>query len=237
MSKVDSKSLQIYLDDISNKSLLSDEQEKLLAERIKNGDDKALGELVSANLRYVVTLANQYAGQGVGIDDLVSEGNVGLLKAARKYGYSPEKRFVSFAAPYIREYMERAIEQQTGFLRTPMTEAAKVEHLRSKMMSMSEPIPAGSQNNFSLINVLEDPHATAADESIERATLSTELLSVMSVLNDRERKVLEDYFGLNGDKLTMAEIGEKMQLKRERVRQVRDTAIRKLHRAAHQGRT
>ena len=90
MSKVDSKSLQIYLDDISNKSLLSDEQEKLLAERIKNGDDKALGELVSANLRYVVTLANQYAGQGVGIDDLVSEGNVGLLKAARKYGYSPE---------------------------------------------------------------------------------------------------------------------------------------------------
>lgn len=237
MSKIDSKSLQIYLDSIGNKSLLSDEQEKELAERINAGDNDAIDQLVNANLRYVVTLANQYVRQGVGIDDLVSEGNVGLLKAARKYGKNHEKRFVAFAAPYIRDYMERAIEQQTGLLRTPMTEAAKVEHLRSKMMSMSEPIPAGSQNSFSLINVLEDQHATAADESIERATLSDELVSVMSELNDRERRILEDFFGLNGDKLTMAEIGEKMQLTRERVRQVRNTAIRKLHRAARPTRT
>ena len=228
MGKTDSKSFQIYLDNIGNKSLLSDEQEKQLAERIKDGDEKAIDELVSANLRYVVTLANQYARQGV---------SVGLLKAARKYGNASDKRFVSFAAPYIRDYMERAIERQTGLLRTPMTEAAKIEHLRSKMMSMSEPIPAGSQNNFSLLNVLEDTNASSADENVERATLSDELKGVMSVLNERESQVLVDFYGLQGERLTMAEIGEKMQLKRERVRQVRDTALRKLHRAVRQGRT
>jgi RNA polymerase primary sigma factor len=237
MGKTDSKSFQIYLDNIGNKSLLSDEREKQLAKRIKDGDEKAIDQLVSANLRYVVTLANQYARQGVSVDDLVSEGNIGLLKAARKYGNASDKRFVSFAAPYIRDYMERAIERQTGLLRTPMTEAAKIEHLRSKMMSMSEPIPAGSQNNFSLLNVLEDTNASSADENVERETLSDELKGVMSVLNERENQVLVDYYGLQGERLTMAEIGEKMQLKRERVRQVRDTALRKLHRAARQGRT
>jgi RNA polymerase primary sigma factor len=237
MGKIDSKSLQIYLDSIGNSALLSDEEEKKLAEKIKAGDASAIEELVNANLKYVVTLANQYARQGVDVDDLISEGNLGLLKAANKYGHSHEKRFVAFAAPYIREYMERAIDQQTGFVRMPKTEATKVEHLRSKTMSMNEPIPAGSQTNFSLLNVLEDSHATPADESIERATLSNELMGVFDVLNDRERQVLEDYFGLNGDWLTMAEIGEKMHLKRERVRQVRDTAIRKLRRASHQART
>lgn len=237
MSKIDSKSFQIYLDSIGNNSVLSDEKEKQLAEKIKTGDLEAVDQLVSANLKYVVTLANQYARQGVSVDDLVAEGNIGLLKAARKYGNSPDKRFVAFAAPYIREYMERAIDQQTGFKRMPMTEAAKVEHLRSKMMSVSEPIPAGSQNGFSLLNVLEDPHAKSADENIERATLSAELVKVMSILNDREREVLDGFYGLSGERLTMAEIGEKMQLKRERVRQVRDTALRKLHRAARQGRT
>ena len=237
MSKIDSKSLQIYLDSIGKSSLLSDEEEKQLAEQIKSGDTVAIDKLVNANLRYVVTLANQYARQGVSVDDLVSEGNIGLLKAASKYGNAQGKRFVAFAAPYIREQMERAIDQQTGFIRMPKTEAAKVEHLRSKMMSMSEPIPAGSQNNFSLINVLEDSQITPTDESIERATLSKELMGVMDVLNDRERQVIEDYFGLNGDKFTMAEIGENMQLKRERVRQVRDAALKKLRHASRQSRT
>ncbi|MBQ6209523.1 MAG: sigma-70 family RNA polymerase sigma factor [Prevotella sp.] len=226
--------LQKYLDEIGGKQLLSDQEEKDLANRIEAGDEEAIGTLVSANLRYVVTVAHQYANQGLPIDDLVSEGNVGMMKAAAKYGASKGKRFVAFAAPYIREAMEKAIDQQTGLRRVPKTEAAKVDKLRTRIMSMDESLPVGSQNNYSLLSILENPNVIPSDAQIERETLSDELLGVMNVLNERERQILKDYYGLTGEKLTMAEIAGKMNLKRERVRQVRDTALRKLRRASRQ---
>lgn len=234
MSKTDNMILQKYLDEIGGKQLLSDQEEKDLANRIEAGDEEAIGTLVSANLRYVVTVAHQYANQGLPIDDLVSEGNVGMMKAAAKYGASKGKRFVAFAAPYIREAMEKAIDQQTGLRRVPKTEAAKVDKLRTRIMSMDESLPVGSQNNYSLLSILENPNVIPSDAQIERETLSDELLGVMNVLNERERQILKDYYGLTGEKLTMAEIAGKMNLKRERVRQVRDTALRKLRRASRQ---
>lgn len=237
MSKIDNNILLKYLDEIGGKPLLSDQEEEELAEKIKAGDEDAVNALVSANLRYVVTVAHQYANQGLPIDDLVSEGNVGMMKAAAKYGASKGKRFVAFAAPYIREAMEKAIDQQTGLRRVPKTEAAKVEKLRSRIMSMDESLPVGSQNNYSLLSILENPNITPSDAQIERETLSDELLDVMTVLNERERKILKDYFGLTGERLTMSEIAGNMNLKRERVRQVRDTALRKLRRASRQSRS
>ncbi len=236
MSKTDNNTLQKYLNEIGGTQLLSDEKEMELAARINNGDERAVNELVSANLRYVVTVAHQYANQGLSLDDLVSEGNVGLMKAAVKFGVNKGKRFVAFAAPYIREAMEKAIDQQTGLRRVPKTEAAKVDKLRSRIMSMDESLPKGSQNNFSLLSILENPNVVPTDAQIERESLSDELIGVMDVLNEREHSILKDYFGLDGEKLTMAEIAEKMGLKRERVRQVRDTALRKLRRASRQSR-
>ncbi|MBR5060735.1 MAG: sigma-70 family RNA polymerase sigma factor [Prevotella sp.] len=236
MSKTDGTLFQKYLEEIGYKPLLSDEQEKDLAARVKAGDAQAINELVSNNLRYVVTIANQYANQGLSIDDLVSEGNVGLMKAASKYRDPKGKRFVVFAAPFIREAMEKAIDQQTGLRRVPKTEASKVERLRSRMMSMDDSIPAGSQNNYSLLNILEDPNVTPTDTHIERESLSEELLQAMNVLNERERIILREFYGLGGDRFTMAEIAAKLNLKRERVRQVRNTALRKLRRASRQSR-
>lgn len=237
MSKTDNNILQKYIDEIGRRRLLSNQEEEELAARIKVGEEDAVNALVSANLRYVVTVAHQYANQGLPIDDLVSEGNVGMMKAAAKFGVSKGKRFVAFAAPYIREAMEKAIDQQTGLRRVPKTEAAKVEKLRSRIMSMDESLPVGSQNNYSLLNILENPNVTPSDSQIERETLSDELLGVMNVLKERERKILMDYFGLTGERLTMLEIAQKMNLKRERVRQVRDAALRKLRRASRQSRS
>lgn len=237
MSKTDNNILQKYIDEIGRRRLLSNQEEEELAARIKVGEEDAVNALVSANLRYVVTVAHQYANQGLPIDDLVSEGNVGMMKAAAKFGVSKGKRFVAFAAPYIREAMEKAIDQQTGLRRVPKTEAAKVEKLRSRIMSMDESLPVGSQNNYSLLSVLENPNVTPSDSQIERETLSDELLGVMNVLKERERKILMDYFGLTGERLTMLEIARKMNLKRERVRQVRDAALRKLRRASRQSRS
>ena len=114
MSTTDNNILQKYLEDIGGKPLLSNQEEEELATRIMAGDKDAINALVSANLRYVVTVAHQYANQGLPIDELVSEGNVGMMKAAAKFGSSKGKRFVAFAAPYIRESMEKAIDQQNA---------------------------------------------------------------------------------------------------------------------------
>jgi RNA polymerase primary sigma factor len=174
-------------------------------------------KLVTANMGYVVTLARQYKSELLSTDDLVSEGAIGMMKAAEKYDASRGKPFVTFAAPYIR----RAIESALGKIQ----EDANVR-------STDESLPIGSKNNFTLLNVLEDKDATKADLLVEESTLTDDLLQYMAILNEREQRVINLYYGHGYERQTMAEIAETMGLKRERVRQVRDQALRKLRRAA-----
>jgi RNA polymerase primary sigma factor len=201
-----------YFEQIGTAAALTDEQERALALRIENGDSRALNELVTANLRFVVYLAKQYQGKGLQIDDLISEGNIGLMKAAAKFHSNRNKRFVQHAAPYIRESIERALRQQTD------------------TMSIDAPIPEGSQNTVSLLHVLENPDAPRADADIERRSLNKELQSSVGLLSPREQAVITRYYGLDTEPLSMAEIAVELGLKRERVRQIRDQAIRNLHR-------
>ena len=121
--------LNNYLDEIGRQQLLSDEQERELSERILRGDQRAVSQLVEANLRFVVKLATLYRGQGLQMDDLVSEGNIGLLTAATKFDASRGTRFVSYAAPYVRQQMERAIDQQNGLYKMPKGASAQVRCL------------------------------------------------------------------------------------------------------------
>ena len=174
-------------------------------------------KLVTANMGYVVTLARQYRSDILSTDDLVSEGAIGLMKAAVKYDPSREKPFVTFAAPYIRRSIEIAINKT---------------HTDTDVRSTDESLPVGSRNNYTLLNVLEDVHAEKADVLVEEDTLNDDLLSCIDVLNDREREVISRYYGLKGWRQTMAEIAEDMHLKRERVRQERDKAVRKLRKAS-----
>lgn len=216
MDKTDIKSLNAYMSEISEGELLTDEQEKILAEQIQKGNKYALDELTSANLRYVVKVAKQYTGRGVALEDLISEGNIGMMKAAEKFDASRGKRFVTFAAPFIRKSIEEAIDKQEG---------------SSQPISVDEPIPLGSQNNFSLLNVLEDKDAPRADQHTEQEALVIELKKVIDVLDEREQTVIKHVFGIECDHLTMAEIATTMGIKRERVRQIRDKAVRKLRKA------
>lgn len=174
-------------------------------------------KLVTANMGYVITLARQYKSEILSTDDLISEGSIGMMKAAEKYDASKGKPFVTFAAPYIRRAIEKAIERLTTDIDTRSTD---------------ESIPIGSRNNFTLLNVLEDKNAMKADATIEEATLTDDLLQYLSVLNEREQRVVNLYYGNGYERQTMAEIAETMGLKRERVRQVRDQALRKLRKAA-----
>ena len=175
-------------------------------------------KLVTQNMGYAITLARQYKSDILSTDDLINEGAIGLMKAAEKYDASRGKPFVTFAAPYIR----RAIEAAIGKLEDDVN-----------VRSTDESLPIGSRNNFTLLNVLEDKNALQADATVEEATLTDDLLKCLNVLNEREQQVIKHYFGVETEHLTMAEIAQQMQLKRERVRQIRDTALRKLRKAAN----
>lgn len=185
-------------------------------------------KLVTDNIGYVVTMAKQYAGRGVAMDDLISEGNMAMVDASRKYDPAKGKRFVSYAAPFIRHAMEQAIEEQAGLYRIPRSESNRETKKRKMPVSVDEPIPLGSNTGFNLLSVLTNGNVKQADLSIEDEETADRLKDILNILDDREREVITRYFGLGSASFTMAEIGDAMGLKRERVRQIRNKAIRKL---------
>ena len=218
-----------YIEDIANEQLLSDKEEQELAEKIKVGDARALEKLTKANLKFVVSLAHQYRNRGLGEDDLISEGNIGMMYAAQKFDGSRGVRFVVFAAPYIRKAMEEAIKEQATLYKLPKNETSRSEQKRSRAISIDQPVPIGSGNNFTLQHILENENAKHADEHLNQEILSNEIQKGLDILDDREKRVITYIYGLAGAHYTMAEIAENMGLKRERVRQIRDKALRKLH--------
>ncbi len=219
-----------YIEEIAHEQLLSDKEEQELAEKIKIGDALALEKLTKANLKFVVSLAHQYRNRGLGEDDLISEGNIGMMYAAQRFDGKKGVRFVVFAAPYIRKAMEEAIKEQSTLYKLPKNEKNKYEKIRSRALSIDQPVPVGSNNNFTLQHILENENAKQTDDLLNQDILSNEIQKGLDVLNEREKRIITYIYGLTGSHYTMAEIAEEMGLKRERVRQIRDKALRKLHR-------
>lgn len=182
-----------------------------------NEQKRQRDDLVSKNMGYVVTLARQYQSELLSTDDLISEGSIGMIKAAEKFDPGKGKPFVTFAAPYIRHSIEEAIRKVTGEI---------------PVLSTDESIPVGSKNNYTLLHVLEDKDAPKTDQSLEQNTLSDDLVRAVVFLSEREQAVIKAFFGVDTERQTMAEIGKSLGLKRERVRQIRDKALRKLRKAS-----
>ena len=190
-----------------NKPRLTDEEERMLGERISQGDQQALDKLVTANLGFVVSVARQYQDRGLSLDDLVSEGNLALMLAAGKW--KPEKgvRFVQYAVWDIRRAIERAIDQQENIIH-------------------DAPSSVGFTN--SRVDMVVAKTNRNIHDEIGLSSAGSELLGSLGCLNERERKVITLYYGLGTNALTMIEIAMEMGLKRERVRQIRKKAERKL---------
>ncbi len=223
-----------YLDEIGREKLLTEAEEQRLSERIKKGDERALNRLVEANLRFVVSIARQYQGQGLSMDDLVSEGNIGLMKAARNFDASRGIRFVGYAVVHVRRQIEKALKAENAVTIGGVTYSGgntAPNGLAQGRQTRSVDAPLGAKNNMSLLSVLADANVTMADERLHSEAMERATEEALDSLQGRESTVINAWFGIGQESLTMAEIAEDMGLKRERVRQIRDRAIRRLRKA------
>jgi RNA polymerase primary sigma factor len=199
--------LSTYCNTLKSNKGLSREKERELALRIQEGDEKALNELVEANLKYVVTLAKQFAWTGLPIYDLISEGNLGLIRAARKFDPDRGNKFITCAKPWIKQSIDYYIKSQNI----------------DKEFTNVEDYVFEQEPDENLIN---DDFESEVETSINRIDAINQLLDS---LNKRERRVLQLYFGLNGNQeKTLDEIGQDMGLTQERVRQIKEESIEKL---------
>ena len=211
--------LNTYLDEIGRQSLLSEEEEQRLSGLILQGDQRALNQLVEKNLRFVVAIARGYQGKGLSMDDLISEGNIGLMKAAAKFDARRGTRFVNYAVVFIRQSIEKALKMEG--------DEQRVESLRDGQ-TRSIDAPLGSKTGVSLLSVLADGNAPQADKRVYDANMEAAFEFALSCLEPRDLRVVTLFYGLGEEAQTMVEIADAMQLKRERVRQIRDHALRRL---------
>ncbi|MDP2385809.1 MAG: RNA polymerase sigma factor RpoD/SigA [Bacteroidota bacterium] len=260
----DAESLDKYLNEISKHQLISAEEETTLAQRIRAGDQQAVKELTTANLRFVVSVAKQYQNRGLGLADMINEGNLGLIKAAQRFDETRGFKFISYAVWWIRQSIMQALSEQSRIIRLPLNKLgvlskirkaesileqqlerpASVEELAESLsISVSEisitlnaaqnhvSADAGFAGNedLSLIDVVSDPMDEKPDSFLMASSLSIEIKRALSTLTDRESDVLILFYGIGlKDSLTYEEIGNKYDLSRERVRQIKEQALRRL---------
>ena len=238
----ESASLEKYLQEIGKEEMLTAEEEVELAQRIKTGDQKALERLTRANLRFVVSVAKQYQNQGLTLSDLINEGNLGLLKAAERFDETRGFKFISYAVWWIRQSILQAISEQSRIVRLPLNQVGSVNKINreiSKFEKIDEAMnisgrhvsvdaPFSGDEDSNLLDVLVNDDNPTTDMSLVEESLKSEIQEALSVLNERERNIIEASYGINQAELTLEEIGEKYGLSRERVRQIKEKAIRKL---------
>ena len=252
----ESASLDKYLQEIGKEDLITVEEEVDLAQRIKKGDKEALEKLTRANLRFVVSVAKQYQNQGLSLPDLINEGNLGLIKAAEKFDETRGFKFISYAVWWIRQSILQALAEQSRIVRLPLNQVGSLnkinkafarfeqEHERTpspdlpketvtdtlrvsgRHVSVDAPFSDGEDN--SLLDVLVNSDSPIADRGLINESLGTEVERALSTLTDRERDIIKYFFGIGCSEMTLEEIGEKFGLTRERVRQIKEKAIRRL---------
>ncbi len=264
----ESQSLDKYLQEIGRVDLLTAEQEIELAIKIKNGDQHALEALTKANLRFVVSVAKQYQNQGLSLGDLINEGNLGLIKAAKRFDETRGFKFISYAVWWIRQSILQALAEQSRIVRLPLNrvgalnkigkaysnleqeferepspaelaqeldmdvvEVSDALKISGRHVSMDAPFSQGEEN--SLLDVIQNDQQPSPDFVLISESLKSEIKRALSTLSEREAEVIKLYFGLNKEhSLTLEEIGEKFNLTRERVRQIKEKAIRRLRHAS-----
>jgi len=264
ISTRESESLDRYLHEIGKEKLITPDDEVRLAKEIQKGSQRALEDLTKANLRFVVSVAKQYQNQGLSLGDLINEGNLGLIKAAKRFDETRGFKFISYAVWWIRQSILQALAEQSRIVRLPLNrvgalnkigkELSKLEQeyeripsahelaeslemtvgevadtlkISGRHLSMDAPFAQGEDNR--LLDVLENEEIPTPDFELMGESLKVEIERALSKLTKREAEVIRLYFGIGREhSLTLEEIGERFDLTRERVRQIKEKALRKL---------
>lgn len=261
-------SVDKYLLDVSRIPLISSEEEVELIKRIKNGDQNAFDKLVNANLRFVVSVAKQYQNQGLGLSDLINEGNIGLIKAARRFDETRGFKFISYAVWWIRQSILQALADNSRLIRLPLNKVSALTKVnnaaqlleqklqreptvaelstfldipekqviqslksRKRPVSMDAPLQSDVDDGGTMYDVIENTSSPSPDSPIMGKSLRDELYKSLGILSDREIKVLTQFYGLFGEApKSLEDIGHNISLTKERVRQIRESALMKLKR-------
>lgn len=267
----DSASIDKYLNEIAKLPLLQSGEEEELARRIREGDKAALDKLTQANLRFVVSVAKQYQNQGLSLNDLINEGNIGLIKAAKKFDETKGFKFISYAVWWIRQSILQALIEQPRMVRLPMNKAtfynklnkvvsefeqrnqrepsneelaeildikqSELTYLRASLSfhtSTDAPV-SNEEGATAAINLMSNDDLASPEDGLLDESLKSDLSRALALLTERELQIVRLYFGLNEktQNYSLDEIGNMLGLTRERVRQLKDKALRKMRRTAH----
>lgn len=258
-------SLDKYLQEISKEDLIPVEEEVKLAKRIRTGDKHALERLVKANLRFVISVAKQYQSQGLSLPDLINEGNLGLMKAAKKFDETRGFKFISYAVWWIRQSILQAIAEQGRTVRLPLNQVGFVNRLNKArnifeqqnerspsvtelanmldlprervfdsllsavpQVSIDAPLGGSTEDDMNLLDMVVNHDSPKADLKLDKESLEVEIERALSTLTFRENRVLKLFYGISFREMSLEEIGDEMGLTRERVRQIKEKAIRRL---------
>ncbi len=260
----DTPSLDKYLQEIGKVDLISPEEEVRLARRIKKSDNDALGRLVKANLRFVVSVAKQYQNQGMSLPDLINEGNLGLIKAAQRFDETRGFKFISYAVWWIRQAILQSLAEQARIVRLPVNKIGSInkinrvfarleqeferepsaqeiaevlemapgevkEVLKSNGRTVSMDAPISNEEDNNMYDVIQSDDNPSPDKHLINESLTYEIERALSTLSLREAKVIKLYFGISmKHPLTLEEIGEELGLTRERVRQIKEKALKRI---------
>ena len=256
--------LDQYLQEIGQIPLLAPEDEVHLARRIREGDQTALHHLTRANLRFVVSVAKKYQGQGLSLADLINEGNYGLIKAAQRFDETRGFKFISYAVWWVRQAILSALAEQARVVRLPLNRIGTISKIRKAGAALAQSLdrnpnadelaaelgltpekvrealshgarqlsmdaPFGEDDDNSLLDVLPSEDDGSPEETLMGESLKTDVERALSSLHPREAEITKLYFGIGLEQpLTLEEIGQQFDLTRERVRQIKEKALRKL---------
>ena len=238
-----------YLKDIRKIKVMTPDRERQLAERMLSDDvtedevKKIQKELLEGNLRFVITVAKQYQNQGLDFPDLIAEGNLGLMKAIENFDWSKKLRFISYAVWWVRQSILQSLNENARTIRLPVNVVQDLQRAKKELerggaelsdkfanlpytINLDKPL---NEEGDTLVDILNNPNAELADAGLSTEdTLKDKLISMLDVLDDREKTIIQDYFGLSGSTRTLEDIGNDFTLTKERVRQIKEKALRKL---------
>jgi len=238
-----------YLKDIRKIKVMTPDRERQLAERMLSDDvtedevKKIHKELLEGNLRFVITVAKQYQNQGLDFPDLIAEGNFGLMKAIENFDWSKKLRFISYAVWWVRQSILQSLNENARTIRLPVNVVQDLQRAKKELEKGGAELPDKFANlpytinldnplndeGDTLVDILNNPNAELPNAGLSTEdTLKDKLINMLDVLDDREKTIIQDYFGLSGSTRTLEDIGNDFTLTKERVRQIKEKALRKL---------